>query len=74
MTEQIISNCNIIATGRVNSSKNAERIAKVFGTYSDREITQQIEKKYPQTRYESNMGTVRDVERFKANPSEIKNL
>ncbi|MGM0867587.1 MAG: type IV secretion system DNA-binding domain-containing protein [Bacillota bacterium] len=74
MTEQIISNCNIIATGRVNSSKDAERIAQVFGTFSDREITQQIEKKYPQTRYESHMGTVRDVERFKANPSEIKNL
>jgi conjugal transfer pilus assembly protein TraD len=74
MTEQIISNCNIIATGRVNSSKDAERIAQVFGTYSDREITQQIEKKYPHIRYESSMGTVRDVERFKANPSEIKNL
>lgn len=74
MTEQIISNCNIIATGRVNSSKDAERIAQVFGTFSDREITQQIEKKYPHIRYESNMGTVRNVERFKANPSEIKNL
>ncbi|MBT2729609.1 type IV secretion system DNA-binding domain-containing protein [Bacillus sp. ISL-75] len=74
MTEQIISNCNIIATGRVNSSKDAERIAQVFGTFSDREITQQVEKKYPHLRYESNMGTVRDVERFKANPSEIKNL
>ncbi|MCM3597912.1 TraG/TraD/VirD4 family protein [Metabacillus idriensis] len=74
MTEQIISNCNIIATGRVNSSKDAERIAQVFGTFSDREITQQIEKKYPHIRYESEMGTVRDVERFKANPSEIKNL
>ncbi|MCM3413219.1 type IV secretion system DNA-binding domain-containing protein [Metabacillus litoralis] len=74
MTEQIISNCNVIATGRVNSSKDAERIAQVFGTFSDREITQQIEKKYPHTRYEANMGTVRDVERFKANPSEIKNL
>ena len=74
MTEQIISNCNIIATGRVNSSKDAERIAQVFGTYSDREITQQIEKKYPHIRYEATMGTVRNVERFKANPSEIKNL
>jgi type IV secretory pathway TraG/TraD family ATPase VirD4 len=74
MTEQIISNCNVIATGRVNSSKDAERIAQVFGTFSDREITQQIEKKYPHLRYESEMGTVRDVERFKANPSEIKNL
>ena len=74
MTEQIISNCNIIATGRVNSSKDAERIAQVFGTYSDQEITQQIEKKYPRIRYEATMGTVRDVERFKANPSEIKNL
>jgi conjugal transfer pilus assembly protein TraD len=74
MTEQIISNCNVIATGRVNSSKDAERIAQVFGTFSDQEITQQIEKKYPHLRYESQMGTVRDVERFKANPSEIKNL
>lgn len=74
MTEQIISNCNIIATGRVNSSKDAERIAKVFGTFSDQEITQQIEKKYPHLRYEAEMGTVRNVERFKANPSEIKNL
>jgi conjugal transfer pilus assembly protein TraD len=74
MTEQIISNCNIIATGRVNSSKDAERIAQVFGTYSDREITQQIKKKYPHIRYESEMGTVRDVERFKAHPSDIKNL
>ncbi|MEH7451194.1 type IV secretion system DNA-binding domain-containing protein [Gottfriedia acidiceleris] len=74
MTEQIISNCNILATGRVNSSKDAERIAKVFGTYSDQEITQQIQKKYPHLRYEAEMGTVRNVERFKANPSEIKNL
>ncbi|MBT2710537.1 DUF853 family protein [Pseudomonas sp. ISL-84] len=74
MTEQIISNCNIIATGRVNSSKDAERIAQVFGTFSDQEITQQIEKKYPHIRYEAAMGTVRNVERFKANPSEIKNL
>ena len=74
MTEQIISNCNVIATGRVNSSKDAERIAQVFGTFSDREVTQQIQKKYPHTRYEAEMGTVRDVERFKANPSEIKNL
>ncbi|PET74962.1 hypothetical protein CN514_05045 [Bacillus sp. AFS001701] len=74
MTEQIISNCNIIATGRVNSSKDAERIAKVFGTYSDQEITQQIQKKYPHLSYEAEMGTVRNVERFKANPSDIKNL
>lgn len=74
MTEQIISNCNIIATGRVNSSVDAERIAQVFGTFSDKEITQQIEKKYPRLRYESEMGTIRDVERFRAHPSDIKNL
>jgi conjugal transfer pilus assembly protein TraD len=74
MTEQIISNCNILATGRVNSSKDAERIAQVFGTYSDQEVTQQIQKKYPHLSYEAEMGTVRNVERFRANPSEIKNL
>lgn len=74
MTEQIISNCNILATGRVNSSKDAERIAQVFGTYSDQEVTQQIQKKYPHLSYEADMGTVRNVERFRANPSDIKNL
>jgi conjugal transfer pilus assembly protein TraD len=74
MTEQIISNCNILATGRVNSSKDAERIAQVFGTYSDQEVTQQIQKKYPHLSYEAEMGTVRNVERFRANPSDIKNL
>lgn len=74
MTEQIISNCNILATGRVNSSKDAERIAQVFGTYSDQEVTQQIQKKYPHLSYEADMGTVRNVERFRANPNDIKNL
>ncbi|WP_347552999.1 type IV secretion system DNA-binding domain-containing protein (plasmid) [Pseudalkalibacillus hwajinpoensis] len=74
MTEQIISNCNVIATGRVNSSKDAERIAEVFGTFSDREITQQIEKKNNLMRFEADMGTIRDVQRFRANPNDIKNL
>ncbi|MGA4722101.1 type IV secretion system DNA-binding domain-containing protein [Fictibacillus nanhaiensis] len=74
MTEQIISNCNIIATGRVNSAKDAERIAEVFGTYQDQEVTQQVERKNNRLRQEADMGTVRDVERFKANPREIKNL
>lgn len=74
MTEQIISNCNIIATGRVNSAKDAERIAEVFGTFQDQEVTQQVERKNNRLRQEADMGTVRDVERFKANPREIKNL
>jgi GTPase SAR1 family protein len=74
MTEQIISNCNIIATGRVNSAKDAERIAEVFGTYPDQEVTQQIERRHNRSRVEAEMGTIRDVERFKANPREIKNL
>lgn len=74
MTEQIISNCNVIATGRVNSSVDAERIAEIFGTYSDREITQQVEKKNNLTRFEADMGTIRDVQRFRANPNDIKNL
>lgn len=74
MTEQIISNCNILATGRVNAPKDAERIAEMFGTYEDQEITQQIEKKNNLMRFESEMGTIRNVNRFKANPNEIKNL
>lgn len=74
MTEQIISNCNVIATGRVNSSKDAERMAGVFGTYNDKEITQQVENRYNHLRFESEMGTVRDVRNFRAHPDEIKNL
>lgn len=74
MTEQIINSCNTIATGRVNSPKDAERMAEIFGTYDDKEITQQIERKNRHLRLESDMGTVRDVERFRAHPNDIKGL
>lgn len=74
LTEQIISNVNIIATGRVNSAIDAERLSNIFGTYHDQEITQQIEKKNNMRKYEANMGTIREVEKFKVHPNDIKNL
>lgn len=74
LTSRILSNCNTFASGRVNDSKDAERIANQFGTFSDNEITLQIEKKHNLRKVESEKGTVREVDRFKVHPNEVKNL
>lgn len=74
LTSRIISNCNTFASGRVNESNDAERIANQFGTFSDNEITLQIEKKHNLRKVESEKGTVREVDRFKVHPNEVKNL
>mgnify|MGYP002550645217 CR=1 FL=1 len=74
LTSRILSNCNTFASGRVNDSKDAERISNQFGTFSDNEITLQIEKKHNLRKVESEKGTVREVDRFKVHPNEVKNL
>lgn len=74
LTSRILSNCNTFASGRVNDSEDAERIASQFGTYTDNEITIQVEKKHNLRKIETEKGTVREVERFKAHPNDIKNL
>ncbi len=74
LTDRILTNCNTLATGRMNASKDAERIADLFGTYSDHEITQQVEKQNNYRRIEKDRGTVRQVDRYRAHPTEIKNL
>lgn len=74
LTSRILSNCNTFASGRVNESIDAERIANHFGTFSDNEITLQVEKKHNLRKVESEKGTVREVDRFKVHPNELKNL
>lgn len=74
LASRILSNCNTFASGRVNDSKDAERIANQFGTYTDNDITLQVEKQHNFRKVESEKGSVREVERFKAHPNEIKNL
>lgn len=54
---------------RVNEGDEAEALAKTIGTYEDIELTIQTKE-----RSESEMGTSRQVERFKAHPNSIKEL
>lgn len=74
LTSQLITNCNIFAIGRVNDPDDAERLSKAFSTFSDSEITSQIEKKNNLLKLTSEMGTVKKVEAFIVHPKEIKAL
>ncbi|MEC0373186.1 TraM recognition domain-containing protein [Paenibacillus chibensis] len=74
LTRQIINNCNTYFVGRVNESEDASTLAATFGTYEDGDITKQVQKTAVKLRMESEMGTVRSVQRFRAHPDEIKTL
>lgn len=74
LTSRILSNCNILATGRVNDSEDAEKLANQFSTFTDTEITSQIESKNNLLKVKSERGTVKTVEAFIAHPKEIKSL
>lgn len=74
LTRQIINNCNTYFIGRVNESEDAATLAATLGTYEDGDITKQVEKKGAKLRMESEMGTIRSVQRFRAHPDEIKAL
>lgn len=74
LTSRILSNCNILAAGRVNDSDDAEKLAKQFSTFQDLEVTTQIENKNNVLKVRAEKGTVKDVEAFIAHPREIKSL
>lgn len=74
LTRQIINNCNTYFVGRVNESEDASTLAATLGTYEDGDITKQVQKTAVKLRMESEMGTVRSVQRFRAHPDEIKTL
>lgn len=74
LTRQIINNCNTYMIGRVNDPSDAEVLAAACGTYEDADITSQVEKKAFKNRFESEMGTVRMVQRYRAHPDEIRGL
>ena len=69
LRKQIVNNCNIHVAMRVNEGDEAEALAKTIGTDEDIELTIQTKE-----RSESEMGTSRQVERFKAHPNSIKEL
>jgi DNA helicase HerA-like ATPase len=74
LTRQILNNTNTYLIGRVNDEADAERLAKIIGTYEDQELTQQAKQELNRRYYASEMGSTREVDRFKAHPNEIKNL
>lgn len=75
LTRQIINNCNTYLLGRVNDSEDASILAATLGTYEDGDITSQVRKDpLYKLNFESEMGTVRSVQRFRAHPDEIKEL
>ncbi|NGY87953.1 hypothetical protein F6Y05_33490 (plasmid) [Bacillus megaterium] len=69
LTKQIVNNCNLHVAMRVNEGTEAEALAKTIGTYEDIDLTIQTKEMA-----ESEMGTSRQVERFKAHPNIIKEL
>ncbi|MGG4335940.1 type IV secretory system conjugative DNA transfer family protein [Priestia aryabhattai] len=69
LTKQIVNNCNLHVAMRVNEGTEAEALAKTIGTYEDIDLTIQTKEMA-----ESEMGTSRQVERFKAHPNTIKEL
>ena len=74
LTRQIINNCNTYMIGRVNDPADAEVLAAACGTYEDADITSQVEKNVWKKRLESEMGTVRMVQRYRAHPDDIRGL
>jgi type IV secretory pathway TraG/TraD family ATPase VirD4 len=74
LTRQILNNCNTYCAGRVNDDEDAEKLAKMFGTYTDVELTIQTERRLRTRHFPSEKGTSREVERFSAHPDEIKKL
>lgn len=74
LTRQIINNCNTYMIGRVNDPADAEVLAAACGTYEDADITSQVEKNVWKKRFESEMGTVRMVQRYRAHPDDIRGL
>jgi hypothetical protein len=69
LRRQIVNNCNLHVAMRVNEGDEAEILAKTIGTYEDVDLTIQTKEQS-----ESEMGTSRQVERFKAHPNSIKDL
>lgn len=74
LTRQIINNCNTYCIGRVNESEDASTLAATLGTYEDADLTKQVQKKIFKIRFETEMGSSRSVQRFRAHPDEIKAL
>lgn len=69
LRRQIIQNCNNLIVQKQNDSKDAEELAKIFGTYETQELTIQEQKDG-----EAGAGSLRMVNKFYVAPDDIKNL
>lgn len=75
--EKVIDTCNTILIGKQNSSITADEAASIGGTFSDQEVTYQLEDKgglFKRIDLKTEKGTVRNVQAFYFHPNEIKNF
>jgi conjugal transfer pilus assembly protein TraD len=75
--EKVIDTCNTILIGKQNSSITADEAASIGGTFSDQEVTYQLEDKgglFKRIDFKTEKGTVRNVQAFYFHPNEIKNF
>lgn len=70
LRRQIIQNCNTLIVQKQNDPKDADELAKVFGTKDAIETTYQADNAGTMT----GLGTVKSVKEFIVSPDEIKNL
>ncbi|MDQ0862373.1 type IV secretory system conjugative DNA transfer family protein [Bacillus sp. V2I10] len=75
--EKVIDTCNTIWIGKQNSSTTADEAASIGGTFSDQEVTYQLEDKgglFKRIDLKTEKGTVRNVQAFYFHPNEIKSF
>jgi type IV secretory pathway TraG/TraD family ATPase VirD4 len=68
-TEQVFENCNNYIILRQNSSKNAERVAGLVGTYRTMDLTYQID-----AEGSTGLGSAKTTREYFYHPDDIKNL
>ncbi|MGP4080108.1 TraM recognition domain-containing protein [Pseudalkalibacillus sp. R45] len=77
LARQIIGNTNTFAIGQTNHSEEVEAWANILGTFKDIDLTIQTKEQSGRLRrvdLKSEMGTMRNVQKFKISPDEIRDL
>lgn len=77
LAKQVIGNTNTFAIGQTNSPKEVEAWANTLGTFKDIDLTIQTKEQAGRLKrvdQKSEMGTMRNVQKFKITPDEIRDL
>jgi type IV secretory pathway TraG/TraD family ATPase VirD4 len=77
LAKQVVGNTNTFAVGQTNNSEEVESWANTLGTFKDVDLTIQTEQqsgRMQRVDMKSDKGTVRNVQKFKVSPDEIRDL